>query len=182
MKFSVVLLVMYFILTVFYEWSNGRPLYTDNLNWFCKVNNSYLYNRKSYSIKPSHQINETCHEYTNDGEYQNSKLSSSDYNCEDFSSTYYCADKINSDLASKEDFAGLRPHSLWYNAGFFVFMTFFILTTAFILNWITHTIKLFGTEPYLGQRDLDENGYIIHDSSSMVKNKYNLGLNLDGDA
>jgi len=83
--FTMLFVIFYFLITIVYEWNSRRPCLIENLNWFCKQNNSFIFKKDDEGnriIQSAHIQNTTC-------DYIPEQVSSF-YDCQEFAQSYYC--------------------------------------------------------------------------------------------
>ena len=59
LKFTLMLTLIYLLFALIFQIKTHRPVYIDNLNFLCKHNLAYLYERDTLSINQTVEL-ETC--------------------------------------------------------------------------------------------------------------------------
>lgn len=148
----------YFLTTFIVQLLYTKPAYTDNLNWTCSTNLSFLYNRQTL------KVNQTLFEETCDRPYDRHI-----YNCELLSESYYCP---VSESEGRNQFSGLQPYSFFKNCMLMVITVMLITTVVYVASCSIHEMKLFNTKAFLQKpkkNALEEEELL--ENSEVMKNK-----------
>jgi len=141
--------MMYFLISCVLQAAMKKPMYVDNLNWFCDINQSFLYseeNGQKQMIIHKHLIETTC-EYW---EKNTSAKSRDGIHCEPLTNNYYCGSKaeIKADDITGLINSGAHPYSVWKNCWLFVVVVMIVSTLSFCLSYGLHRAKLCGAKAY----------------------------------
>jgi hypothetical protein len=55
-KFNIIFTMIYLLCAMFFELKTKRPVYEDNLNFFCKNNLSYIYDKNTKAINSTIEL------------------------------------------------------------------------------------------------------------------------------
>jgi len=170
----------FFLLTWFYEIRYGVPAYRDNLNFYCKSNNSYLYDNdktedhlifpltihqscRLWDVTDSKSRRDTIETYEIkelDPNYEN-WLNDNAIKCKDMSQKVYCEDEADKDneYSYFTDKADYVKYDRWKNCWFMVTFVTVGCLLLYTISWFLHKVKACGTKSFKDDMDRELNLY-----------------------
>ena len=139
-KFNVIFTALYLFVAMCFELKTNYPAYEDNLNFFCKHNLSYIYDKSTKAINQTIELT-TCASWE-----KKDSNSDSGFGCKELSQTYFCnvkGDDVNSLIDD-----GMSPYSFWKNCGLMITLMFVLGALIFLISYLFHRCKLCGARPY----------------------------------